>query len=791
MRRDLQLARLLWPADGLAAAVAATAGAAGLTDRWDLSAGAPSLARADSGALAAAGLPEVDVDLVEVSWPDLGRALADLAPAVLQVAEPAAGHLALLSGRRRLPGRGRRVVVLAPDGRRHRLAAASLGAALRRPAVARLDAALGPLLAPLALPPRRRRRARRALLAAHLAAAPGVRLHVLTAAASRPVAAQLRAARLAPAALALIVALAAAQALALGAWVLLGRGLLAGRLESGWLLAWALLLLTLPLARAAELTAAAALGRRAALLLRRRLATALLALAPGQLRGEGTGRLLGRLLAAESLERALLAGAPTLGLAAAELAGATAALAHGAAAAAHLALLATALAAAALLFARHARAHAACAGGRLDLAGRLVEAMAGHRTRLAQGGANPDPREDAALAACHRLAARLGTAEILLRTALPRAWLLAGLAALAPALAAAAMSPGRLAASLGGLLLAQAGLGRLAAALDDLAGARTAVRELRPILVPAAAQQEAGQNSRHAPAPPAREAGMPRATAPGLPLAPSAGLAPGPGLHAVPSADLALVVSLPATPSAGLAYGSDPPAAPPDGLAPGPGLPAGLARAPLLLEARDLRLQLPGRARPLLAAASLAIRPGERLLLEGPSGAGKSTLGALLAAQRLPDSGLLLLHGLDLPTLGAGEWRRRVVAVPQLHDNHLFADTLAWNLLLGRAWPPSVGDLADADAVCRELGLGPLLDRLPAGLEQRIGEAGWQLSDGEASRVCLARALLQDPDLLILDESLAALDPAARLAVLAAVERRARTLLLIAHPSAGVPGEVR
>jgi ATP-binding cassette subfamily B protein len=111
--------------------------------------------------------------------------------------------------------------------------------------------------------------------------------------------------------------------------------------------------------------------------------------------------------------------------------------------------------------------------------------------------------------------------------------------------------------------------------------------------------------------------------------------------------------------------------------------------------------------------------------------------------------------------------------VPQLHANHLFADTLAFNLLLGRGWPPSPGDLAAAESVCRALGLGALLDRLPAGLDQRIGEAGWRLSDGEASRVYLARALLQEPDLLILDESLAALDPASRLEVLGAVTERA------------------
>jgi ATP-binding cassette subfamily B protein len=126
-----------------------------------------------------------------------------------------------------------------------------------------------------------------------------------------------------------------------------------------------------------------------------------------------------------------------------------------------------------------------------------------------------------------------------------------------------------------------------------------------------------------------------------------------------------------------------------------------------------------------------------------------------------------------------------VVAVPQLHANHIFADTLAFNLLLGRGWPPAPADLARAEALCRELGLGGLLDRLPAGLDQRVGEAGWRLSDGEASRVCLARGLLQEPDLLILDESLAALDPRTRLRLLDRLSRERRALLLVAHAGPG------
>jgi len=304
-----------------------------------------------------------------------------------------------------------------------------------------------------------------------------------------------------------------------------------------------------------------------------------------------------------------------------------------------------------------------------------------------------------------------------LRTALPRLWLLAGLAVLAPAGGTAA--PGRLAASLGGLLLARAGLGRLAWSLCELSRGRIAVREVRPVL-------EGSE------------------------------------------ADAAGTVSGAAVTASG-----------------GPALADGCGGAARLVEARELEVRVPAGSRPVIGA-SLEILAGERVLLDGASGAGKSTLAAVLAAHRRPDSGLLL-RGLDLAMLGADGWRRGVVAVPQLHENHLFGDTLAFNLRLGRRWPPASGDLAEAEAVCRELGLGPLLERLPAGLEQRIGEAGWQLSDGEASRVCLARSLLQAPEVVILDESLGALDAETRVRVVEVARRWVGTLVLIAHGEQAAP----
>jgi ATP-binding cassette, subfamily B, bacterial len=142
----------------------------------------------------------------------------------------------------------------------------------------------------------------------------------------------------------------------------------------------------------------------------------------------------------------------------------------------------------------------------------------------------------------------------------------------------------------------------------------------------------------------------------------------------------------------------------------------------------------------------------------------------------------LLLHGLDRRTLGGRRWRQHVTAAPQFHENHVFAETFAFNLLLGRQWPPRPGDIEEAEALCRRLGLGPLVDRMPAGMMQVVGDTGWQLSHGERSRLYLARALLERADLIVLDESFAALDPENLERTLSCVLETAPTLLVIAHP---------
>ncbi len=187
-----------------------------------------------------------------------------------------------------------------------------------------------------------------------------------------------------------------------------------------------------------------------------------------------------------------------------------------------------------------------------------------------------------------------------------------------------------------------------------------------------------------------------------------------------------------------------------------------------LVRARGLSFIYRGRPRPVLEEVAFDLGLGDRVLLTSPSGGGKSTLVSLVNGLRKPSAGTIVLGG-------------GVATAPQFHENHVFTESFAFNLVMGRDWPPSRADLEEAKALCREIGLGELLEKMPGGLNQMVGDTGWQLSHGEKSRLFLARALLQRAELVLLDESFAALDPENLRSALLTARERARSLVVVAH----------
>jgi len=203
---------------------------------------------------------------------------------------------------------------------------------------------------------------------------------------------------------------------------------------------------------------------------------------------------------------------------------------------------------------------------------------------------------------------------------------------------------------------------------------------------------------------------------------------------------------------------------------------------PPRLEASELTYRYPSRTESVIRGASFTIQERDRVLLTSPSGGGKSTLISLINGIRRPATGTLFFGGVDRYSLGDEAWTRRIATAPQFHENHIFTEVFAFNVLMGRRWPPEPEDWHKAESLCRELGLGDLLDKMPGGMNQLVGDTGWRLSHGEQSRVFLARALMQGAPLVMLDESFAALDPDTLRMALRCAQLNAESLLVIAHP---------
>jgi ATP-binding cassette subfamily B protein len=208
--------------------------------------------------------------------------------------------------------------------------------------------------------------------------------------------------------------------------------------------------------------------------------------------------------------------------------------------------------------------------------------------------------------------------------------------------------------------------------------------------------------------------------------------------------------------------------------APSPGRPASFREA---LRFEDVTLAVPGRARPVLAGVSFALRRGEAVALVGATGSGKTTLLRLALRLLDPSSGRVTLDGADLRELELGSVRSLFAVVPQ--DGALFAGTIRDNLAFGRP----AAQAAEIEAAVRAVGLAALLGRLPEGLDTPISAAGSLLSTGERQRLALARVALRDAPLLLLDEPTSALDAVAEAEVDQALARLAsgRSLLLVTH----------
>jgi ATP-binding cassette subfamily B protein len=704
-----ELAALAWPASRLGEALQALAQRSTLA-----SAGAelpPPPARGPFGPWIdlAAGCVGFESESVETTYADVDRVVLRAGPALLHL--PGDGDARFLA---LLPGRRRTVSVLGPDLAVHSLEREDVRAALANALEAPFAGDLDRLLGDAGVTLRRRARARAAILREQLGTAPLAGCWLLRLPPDANAWRQARDGGLPHRLAGLGAARTIEYALWLLAWWMVGRGALDGRLDRGWLLAWALLLLTLVPLRLLATWWEGRLAVGAGAILKRRLLHGALRLEPEEVRREGIGQLLGRVLEADAVESLALSGGFLALESGIELVLAAGILAMGAGGPLLVALLAGWVGVALLLAARYLRHRWRWTDTRLEMTHDLVERMVGHRTRQVQEG-----RERWHEAEDHALTRYLGASRAmdgsagLLSALVPRGWLVLGLAGIAPPFVAGTASPPALAVALGGILLAHHALRRLVASLAHVAGAAIAWRNVAPLYHAAARPEVRG------------------------------------------------------VPGVALLAGTD-------RRAQADGRP--------LLEAHDLVFRYRDRGDAILRGVSLRIRAGDRLLLEGPSGAGKSTLASLLTGLRAPESGLLLLEGLDQQSLGSAGWRQRVVAAPQFHENHVLAGTFAFNLLMGRPWPTSAGEFQEIEALCGELGLGELLERMPAGLLQMVGETGWQLSHGERSRLFIARALLQRADLVVLDESFAALDPETLARALRCVLARARALVVIAHP---------
>ncbi|MGE9764103.1 type I secretion system permease/ATPase [Pseudomonas sp. PDM20] len=195
------------------------------------------------------------------------------------------------------------------------------------------------------------------------------------------------------------------------------------------------------------------------------------------------------------------------------------------------------------------------------------------------------------------------------------------------------------------------------------------------------------------------------------------------------------------------------------------------------LEVRQLSFSYPEQTTPALNHVSLRMAPGEKIGIIGKSGSGKSTFGRLLMGFYHPDEGQILLDGLDLRQLDVSDLRQQIGYVA--HDLPLLAGSLRDNLTLGARYVSDARMLEVAELT----GVSELARQHPAGFDRPVGERGQLLSGGQRQAVLMARAMLLDPPILLLDEPTSAMDNSSEEILRKRLHEacRDKTLLLVTH----------
>jgi len=185
---------------------------------------------------------------------------------------------------------------------------------------------------------------------------------------------------------------------------------------------------------------------------------------------------------------------------------------------------------------------------------------------------------------------------------------------------------------------------------------------------------------------------------------------------------------------------------------------------------------------PALHNVSFAVKPGETVAIVGPSGAGKSTVFSLVLRFYDPDSGKVVVDGVDISKADPAAVRARIAIVPQ--DVTIFAASVRDNIAFGRPGASA----AEIEKAARDALADEFIERLDKGFDTEVGERGVTLSGGQRQRIAIARAILRDAPILLLDEATSALDAGSETLVQTALERlmRHRTTIVIAHRLATV-----